>query len=61
MTAITIRKDNKLITFREDAKSSVNYYFVPGGLKVEHTEKKTTNYLFPIDQVDSILINERGR
>lgn len=60
-TSVIIRKGNKLITFSEDEKSRVNYSFVPGGLKVTHTEKKSESFLFPIGEVDSILINERGR
>ena len=60
MTSVVIRKGRNLITFSEDEKSRVNYCFVPGGLRVDHTEQKKTTYLFPINEVDSILINERG-
>ena len=60
-TSIVIRKDNNIITFKEDAHSRVDYAFVPGGLRVTHTEEKRERFLFPINDVDSILIKERGR
>lgn len=59
-TSVIIRKGNTVISFNEDEKSRVDYAFVPGGLRVTHTEKKTKRYLFPVDEVDSILIKERG-
>lgn len=59
-TSVIIRKGNKLITFSEDDRSQICYSFVPGGLKVTHTEKKSESFLFPMGEVDSILIKERG-
>lgn len=60
-TSIIIRKGDNIITFKEDDHSRVDYAFVPGGLRVTHTEEKRERFLFPINDVDSILIKERGR